>query len=186
MTWRRAGMLLSVMALVLAGGGCKSSTEPKDDDKFGIGNAGSFVTTGGAEVTFIVNLYTNRMSFNAKGSPASGVFNFQGKVGFDEFLFDDDMHGDVICYTIAASLTGNEARVGGVITRSDLFPPGTEAMWSVEDNGEGSNGVRDRITVVGTSDVAGAAQAYCTLGTLPLAFNPTMIPIETGNVQVHF
>ena len=35
-------------------------------------------------------------------------------------------------------------------------------MWSVEDNGEGSNGiVRDRITVVATSDVAGTAQAYC-------------------------
>jgi hypothetical protein len=183
MTWRRAGMVLNVMVVVLGVGGCKGGpTEPEQEGPFGIGNSGSFVTTGGAEITFIVDGFTNRMSFNAKGIPPSGVFNFQGKV----FGLDDDMHGDVICYTIAQSLTSNEARVGGVITRSNLYAPGTEAFWSVEDNGEGSNGMRDKITVVGVAAAGtGTAQDYCSLGTFPLVFTPTMIPIETGNVQVH-
>ena len=177
----RTEISLMLMVAVVAIAGCKESSGPEESEegRFGIGNGGSFVTTGGAEVTFVVDLLTNRMSFNAKGYPASGVFNFQGKV----LGFDDDMHGDVICYAIASTITGNKARVGGVITKSDLFAPGIQAMWSVEDNGEGSNGIaRDQITVVATSDVPGAAQAYCDFG---VAFDELMYPIETGNVQVH-
>jgi hypothetical protein len=179
MTWRGAGMSLSVMAIVLGVAGCKSSTEPRDEDHFGIGNAGSFVTTGGAEITFIVDPivdpFTNRMSFNAKGSPASGEFNFQGRV----FGVVVHIHGDILCY----SISGNKALVGGLINSGDQPALiGQEAMWVVEDNGEGGAVERDRVSVY-TSGPRGSAQAYCIS---PAALAEDTIPIETGNVQVHF
>jgi hypothetical protein len=67
-----------------------------------------------------------------------------------------------------------------VITISDAPAlVGSEAIWSVEDNGEGSNAlVPDRATVLNI----GPAQPYCTVPPVP---DPETLPIETGNVQVH-
>jgi hypothetical protein len=183
MTWRGAGISLSVMAIVLGVAGCKSSTEPRDEDEFGVGTAGSLVTTGGAsgtpnEITFIVDLFTQRMSFNARGGEsASGVFNFTGKVGG----LEQHIHGDILCY----SISGNQARVAGVITTSDqLALLNQEALWMVEDNGEGSNGpIRDRITNYRAAP-PGSAQAYC-FPPVAIVDDPDMYQIETGNVQVH-
>lgn len=177
MTWRGAGISLGVIAIALGGVGCGGSpTEPDGGDEYGIGTANSFVTTGGAEITFIVDLFTNRMSFNARGSPASGEFNFQGRI----FGAGVHIHGNILCY----SVSGRKARVGGVIDNSDQPALiGQEAFWVVEDNGEGSGGERDRVSVYTSSSVPGSAQAYCGA---PAAIAEDMYPIETGNVQVHF
>jgi hypothetical protein len=177
MMWRGAGISVGAIAIALGGAGCDGSpTEPRnDEDQYGIGTASSFVTTGGAEITFIVDLFTNRMSFNAKGSPASGQFNFQGRV----LGVGVHIHGDIVCYSVA----GRKARVAGVITGGDQPALiGQEAMWVVEDNGEGSGEERDRVSVY-TSGPPGSGQAYCTT---PAVIAEDMYPIETGNVQVHF
>lgn len=180
---RTVGVSFTLIGAVAAMVACRDLTGPEEnekDGKFSIGNGGSFVTTGGAsgelnDITFIVDLFTQRMSFNAKGSPASGVFNFTGRV----LGVNTHFHGDILCY----SLSGNRARVAGMITNSDpaVFE-GQEAMWYVEDNGEGSSFVPDRISFFETG-TAGAGTAFCAAAVLP---DPTMYPIETGNVQVHF
>jgi hypothetical protein len=188
MTWRRAGSSLIVLVLVLGISGCKGGESTGPGGGFGIGT-GPFVTTGGAsqadpeEITFIVDLFTQRMSFNAKGPPenANGVFNFTGKV----FGEEQHIHGNILCYRI----DGNKARVGGVITNSDQPDLlGKEAAWTVEDNGEGSNPLlRDKISVYSTDPTPnpppGWAQLNCNT---PFGISDlTTYPIETGNVQVH-
>ena len=81
---RGTGISLGISVVALGLAGCSSIFGPdKDDEKegrFGIGNSTSFVTTGGAsqdnpdDITFIVDLFTQRISFNAKGGEtASGV-----------------------------------------------------------------------------------------------------------------
>jgi hypothetical protein len=184
MTWRRGGMSLTVMVIALGVGSCNGgdSTGPKQGS-FGIGNAGSFVTTGGAEITFIVDFITNRMSFNAKGVPASGVFNFQGVIAG----VDTHVHGEIICYAISAD--GTTARVAGRVTDSDTFAPGTELLWTVEDHGEGTvldPAGRDRTTNMRAAGfvvegVVFTSQVYC--NGLPVV--DVTFPTETGNVQVH-
>jgi hypothetical protein len=53
--------------------------------------------------------------------------------------------GRVTCFTVEAD--GKTARIGGVVT-SDRRPEfiGTEALWTVVDNGEGRNAPRDEAT----------------------------------------
>ena len=195
MMLRGAGISLGAVVVVYGLAGCGSIFGPDKDEKegrFGIGNSSSFVTTGGAsqdspdDITFIVDLFTQRMSFNAKGGAnASGVFNFTGKVLGSE----THIHGDIVCYTI----NGNQARVAGHITSSD--PPqalgeDNDAVWIVEDNGEGSSplgtSTPDRISLYGTvahTPPLGEPPNYnCLTAEL---FVLSMYPIETGNVQIH-
>jgi hypothetical protein len=170
------------MVFVLGSAGCRDVTGPKAEEaRFGIGNASSFVTTGGAsgdlsDITFIVDLFTQRMSFNAKGGEqATGVFNFTGKV----FGINTHIHGDIVCYAI----DGNKARVAGHITSSDpAIAEDLDAIWTVEDNGEGSSLAPDRISLYSTVPHA-PGNANCLAAT---TLEPTMYNIETGNVQVHF
>lgn len=182
MTLRRAEISLSAIVFVFGLAGCSDATGPKaNEGRFGIGNSGSFVTTGGAsgdlsDITFIVDLFTQKMSFNAKGgADATGVFNFTGKV----FGVNTHIHGDIVCYAI----DGNRARVAGHITTAD--PPvgeDVDAIWVVEDNGEGSKLTPDRISLYSTVPHA-PGNTNCLAATTLV---PTMYNIETGNVQVHF
>jgi hypothetical protein len=182
MTWRAVQLCSSVIVFVIGLSGCSDLTGPKaEEGRFGIGTPTSFVTTGGAsgdlsDITFIVDLFTQRMSFNAKGgADASGVFNFTGKI----FGVNTHIHGEIVCYAI----DGNKARVAGHITSAD--PPVVEdvdAIWTVEDNGEGSKLTPDRISLYSTVPHA-PGNTNCLAAT---ALEPTMYNIETGNVQVHF
>jgi hypothetical protein len=187
MTVRGTGISLGVVIVAVGLAGCSSIFGPSKDDedegaKFGIGNSGSFVTTGGAsgdatpdDITFIVDAFTQRMSFNAKGAPATGVFNFTGKVAG----VNVKLHGDIICYAIDPAT--NIARVAGQITSSDPVILGSQVIvWTVQDNGEGS-GPPDKISMYG-SGIEGAGDGNCTVAT---AFEGSMYDIVTGNVQVH-
>lgn len=85
------------------------------------------------------------------------------------------VHGEVTCMAV----TGNVARLGGVLTQSTdaQFPAGTQVAWMIADNGEGANDPPDQ-----TSDfyVSGNPSRFCaSQARLPL------IPIEHGNLQVH-
>ncbi|MFL5622518.1 MAG: hypothetical protein ACJ8AB_07690 [Gemmatimonadaceae bacterium] len=175
MTWRTTGILLNAIVVVLGMAGCGGA-----DPTGGPGN-GPFVTTGGAsgdllqDVTFTADLFTQRMSFIARGAPdnVTGQFNFSGKV----FGINTHVHGDVLCYFIA----GKRARVAGRITVSD--PPELESLdatWTVEDNGDESSLQRDRISLYRAAP--GIAADHCSPFNTE---NPTMYMTETGNVQLH-
>jgi hypothetical protein len=138
---------------------------------------GGLVTTGGAEITLIVDGFTQRWSFSAKRGRdglASGEFQWTGKL----FGSTVTAHGYIACFGIS----GNRARLGGVVTHSNtpgLVAPEAQVIWSVEDNGEGTNATsRDRATSLELSE----AEPHCALSPVP---DPTLLPIETGNVQVH-
>jgi hypothetical protein len=92
--------------------------------------------------------------------------------------------GRVTCFTVEAD--GKTARMGGVVEAGN--PPefvGTEAIWTVRDNGEGENDPRDQATdlIWGIPPQFNAAQRHCTTGFPPGAFNK-FGEIERGNVQV--
>jgi len=84
-------------------------------------------------------------------------------------------HVDIVCFTV----TGNVARVGGIVERQvgGSTGPGAEGFITVVDNGEGSNGVPDLASPPGVAP--GSALAHCTTG-LPRP----LFPIERGNIQV--
>ena len=175
MTWRRTAVLLNAIVIVLGIAGCGA------EDSTGGGLPGPFVTTGGAsgnalqDVTFTVNFFTQRMSFNAIGAPdhTTGQFNFTGKV----FGITTYVHGDILCYFII----GKRARVAGRITDSD--PPDLEtwdAVWTVEDNGDKSTLQRDKISLYRAAP--GIGPDHCSPFNTE---NPTMYEMETGNVQLH-
>lgn len=183
---RGTGISLGVGVVALGLAGCSSIFGPDKDDedeggRFGIGTSVSFVTTGGAsqdtpdDITFIVDAVTQRMSFNAKGAPATGVFNFTGKIlGTNVHL-----HGDIVCYAIDP--VTRIARVAGHITSSDpAMLDDEDAIWTVQDNGEGS-GPPDKISVYSTTaHVPG--DTNCLAAT---ALEGSMYDIVTGNVQIH-
>jgi hypothetical protein len=89
--------------------------------------------------------------------------------------------GRVTCFTVAAD--GKTARIGGVVEAGN--PPeavGTEAIWTVRDNGEGEADPRDQASDIiwGIPSQFNAAQRHCTTG---FTFN-IFREIERGNVQV--
>jgi hypothetical protein len=92
--------------------------------------------------------------------------------------------GRVTCFTVEAD--GKTARMGGVVEAGN--PPqfvGTEAVWTVRDNGEGQNDPRDQATdlIWGIPPQFTAAARHCTIGFPPGAFN-VFREIARGNVQV--
>jgi hypothetical protein len=84
-------------------------------------------------------------------------------------------HVNIVCFTV----TGNVARVGGIVERQigGTTGPGAEGFITVVDNGEGSNGVPDLASPPGVAP--GSAFAHCETG-LPRP----LFPIERGNIQV--
>jgi hypothetical protein len=168
-------MPLSLVLLVLCAG-CNNGLEQDltaPRASLQLGSSSDFVTTGGAEISIVVDDFTQRWSFVAKRNDdltAQGQFQVVAKV----FGNTSNMHGEIRCFMV----DGNRARLGGVVTH----PPeldGFEIVWSVEDNGEGANApAPDRVSALEPGD----PEAYCLLAPVPA---PETLPIETGNVQVH-
>jgi hypothetical protein len=88
------------------------------------------------------------------------------------------IRGRVLCFTIE----GNSARLAGIIERADDFPAleGGGAMWTVQDNGEGSNDPEDVASDIRYGIPLAAAIAHCTV--------PAIAPFEIqrkGNIQIN-
>lgn len=86
-------------------------------------------------------------------------------------------HVDVTCMSVA----GNQAWVGGIISRSDdpAVIVGTVSYFRAIDNGEGS-GLPDQVSPARINDRAGEDILFCTQ-------QPTGLPlrnVEHGNVQI--
>jgi hypothetical protein len=88
------------------------------------------------------------------------------------------IHGRVVCFTIE----GNSARLAGIVERADDFPSivGGGAMWTVRDNGEGSNDPDDVASDIRYGIPAAAAIAHCSVSAIR-EFEMQ----RTGNIQIN-
>lgn len=94
------------------------------------------------------------------------------------------VHGTVTCFTILAD--GKTAWLGGIVDRGELNGidyAGTEANWTVVDNGEGLNEPKDEATdlTYGWAAGSGINDAHCAAGD---QFTNFFGPLLRGNIQV--
>ncbi len=138
-------------------------------------NDGMQSASGAAQITFpFGGVVIDRYEFSAvrhSDGRVTGRFNFRSRY--------DDVEvratGEVLCVTV----TGNRARIGGIVRQSDFeqgIPVGSQLFWSVTDNGEGHNDASDTASpLLGTADAAG----FCAGGAPALEF-----AVGRGNIQV--
>lgn len=138
--------------------------------------------TGHVERYFAAIDLTEKFSFSAIRTPKATV---NGRFEVHDYYADgtmDRITGDVQCFVILPD--GKTARVAGVITSSTnaQVPAGLDAIWTVRDNGEGSQDLDDAATDLSWGHPSGTAQRHCDVGvrfyTGPHAFS------LRGNVQV--
>jgi hypothetical protein len=111
---------------------------------------------------------------------------FQGRFEVRDVFADGSealkARGSVRCLTVEPD--GRTARMGGVVDGSnDPELVGTEALWTVRDNGEGQNDPRDQATDLRFGQPPGVAEFHCAVGVPPEAFG-TFGENERANVQV--
>jgi hypothetical protein len=131
--------------------------------------------SGSARITFTLGaVVVDRYEFSAvrhNDGRVTGNFNFRSRFSNVEVR----ARGDVLCVAV----NGNRARIGGIVRQSDFeegIPVGSQFLWSVTDNGEGSNDEPDTASpLLGTADAA----SYCAAGAPPPEF-----PSGRGNIQV--
>ncbi len=132
-------------------------------------------TTGGGSAngqgtTSLLAEKIRHFSFHANTLPngsvkGNGVLTYTG--GEFKLKFDID------CITVV----GNTAQMSGTITKDDVNPArvGWKCIFTVEDNGEGSNATADRISLLFSAP---------SLPSCSTAFGLGLNPIEGGNIQV--
>jgi hypothetical protein len=124
----------------------------------------------------------HRYSFNAQSTDPPPLFAAKGNVVF-HITFPGGQSvgkGDVVCMSIIGNIAHVAAvwtdfRINNVVTP---IPPGQNLIWTVQDNGEGSNDPPDLVSLMFQTSTGGG-QVHCTVGRpLPL------LPNNNGNVQV--
>jgi hypothetical protein len=156
--------------LMTASPSAKADDKDKKDDE-----TQNQMASGSAEIRAFPfgTLVIDKYEFAAIRKPDGrvlGEFNLHGRNAGNRFK----VRGDVECLNVS----GNRARVGGVVRHSDFpegIPVGTQLTWSVTDNGEGRNDSPDTASQLLGNDAA----AYCAAG-LPYP----EFPSERGNIQV--
>jgi hypothetical protein len=96
--------------------------------------------------------------------------------------FKEVASGSVTCFAVEAD--GKTARIGGIVeatTRPENR--GTDAVWTVVDNGEGANAPRDQATDLRFAQAPGTTAFHCDPGIPPEAFG-TFGENVRANVQV--
>jgi hypothetical protein len=122
--------------------------------------------------TLVLQTFTFEAKLQADGS-VSGQYHYRDLEDGVPF----DASGPITCLVVH----GNHAWLGGTITASnDPSYVGQDSWFQVIDNGEGANDPSDVTTLLGASDVAGTAQAYCDAS--PNPHFPW--PVQLGNIQV--
>ena len=94
------------------------------------------------------------------------------------------VHGETTCLR---ALPDGSAIAGGVITSENIEGfdgVGLDALWLVQDNGEGRNDPPDMATDIRYGFPAGTADAICAGAPVPAQLVP--FPVERGNIQVRF
>ena len=154
--------------------------EPGDQssESFGVSGHGNFFD-GGKSLTQDISF-----SFHAIGEGTDG--KVIGDVAKGEFEYHDQtpggsdvtVHGEVVCATVS----GNFARLVGVVTRSNdkALPLTTLVSWQAVDNGEGTGDQPDQVSRLAPIGVNKAPTNPCS-GKAPAAKLQTVL---NGNIQV--
>ena len=127
------------------------------------------VTPSGIRFSYSVN------AIRHKDGSVSGEFQNHVEIAATgEFILR--AHVQVVCFTI----TGNIARIGGIIERQEggsPLPEDRQGFITVVDNGEGADDLPDLASPPGVG--VGTAFSHCETG-----LDRPLIPIEHGNIQV--
>jgi hypothetical protein len=176
-------VLLSVAALLTSCG--TDPTRQSDTQAAEFAGGGSGPSASGHVELDIEGCCLEKYSFNAHHLGDGSV---HGRFNIRDFFTNGSekawAKGRVTCFTVEAD--GKTARMGGVVESASDPVVGTEAVWTVRDNGEGQNDPRDEATdlIYGIPPRFNAAQRHCTPpGFPPGAFNK-FGESERGNVQV--
>jgi hypothetical protein len=176
-------VLLSIGALLTS---CATeATKQSDTGAAEFAGGGSGPSVSGHVEHNLEGCCTEKYSFEAH---YLGDGSLQGSFNVRDLFTDGSekafAKGRVTCFTVEAD--GKTARMGGVVEAGN--PPeavGTEAIWTVRDNGEGQNEPRDEATdlIWGIPPQFTAAARHCAVG-IRLSFFNVFGPIERANVQV--
>jgi hypothetical protein len=156
------GKALLIAGLLVAG----SAIADDDESQYARGHVDIQFSLG----TTVVDTY--RFVAHRKSDGTFGNFKFESKYSGLEV----EASGEVICLTVI----GNQARVGGQVTRSDFegIPVGSQLTWSITSNDGKKNDGSDEDDTA--SSLLGAdAIAYCA-GGLPYP----EFPVRKGDVEV--
>lgn len=175
----RTGLLLALMGAALLSSCDGVPTNPQQGPNFAAGGEGPSAS-GHIERDFGTVL--EKYSFNANYLGSGQV---HGRFNVRDFFADGSdkawAKGIVTCFTLEAD--GRTARMGGIVESADLPEfVGTDAAWTVQDNGEGDD-AEDLGTDLRWGLPPGTAEEHCTVGFPPEAFG-TYGPTARGNVQV--
>jgi hypothetical protein len=100
-----------------------------------------YIASGGGTVDVTAGRSTYAFHANVD---ASGVATGQFEIHFSSVPWT--IHGEVTCLVVE----GNEARFGGVVTRSNAsgpaYQPGQEIIWFAADGGEGPDASPDQVS----------------------------------------
>ena len=175
-------VLLSVAAVLTSCG--TDPTKQSDTGAPEFAGGGSGPSAGGHVEHDLEGCCVEKYSFEAHylgDGSLHGSFNVRD-------LFTDGSEkawakGSVTCFTVEAD--GKTARMGGVVESASDPIVGTEAVWTVRDNGEGQADPRDEATdlIWGIPSQFNLAGRHCAVGLRPQFFN-TFGEIARANVQV--
>ncbi len=152
-----------------------SGTRPEADATATPGPA----ATGDAHILIFNGTTPERFEFSAvvagTGSVAGEFQLFTAQAG------GISVHGSVTCLGIS----GNLARIGGVITESSLPAfVGRPVLWEVVDNGEGVNAPPDQTSDFAAVQSADVVATFCATGSGSLPFPLPLMDVLQGNIQV--
>ena len=179
LTTQRSGVLVLAVAVLGCAGGPDAPLAPDRPAELS-----PLLNKGGAtqQVTGHANVFLPAFQAEQRYSN-SAIRHANGSVtGQFELTSEQDgglrVHGDVICFTIV----GNTARLAGFIEQStEPAFEGLYAVWTIIDNGEGTNDPPDQTSDFFLAGNAAVALAHCTVG-----FNlAPFLPVLGGNLQVH-
>jgi hypothetical protein len=181
---RSAAVLLSVTALFTSCRGDPTGSASPGAE-FASGSSGPSASGHVERDLPEFGVLVEKYSFNAHDLGDGSV---GGRFNVRDFFIDGSekafAKGRVTCFTVEPD--GKTARMGGVVEAGD--PPefvGTEAVWTVRDNGEGAQDPEDQGTDLrfGLPPEEEFAEFHCTTGFPPEAFG-TFGETERANVQV--
>ena len=165
---RAIHLFLVVALLVLAVGAFASEATAESRPESVSGHAEFVNPISGSLTRYSVNAVRHR-----DGS-VSGEFETRIETASGDFLLS--AHVTIVCFTV----TGNIARVGGVVdhSRGAAGLPGSEGFITVVDNGQGPNDPPD---LASPSFVGGpgTAATHCTVG-----LSQPLFAVEHGNIEI--
>jgi hypothetical protein len=147
------------------------------DDVNGHGNFFDKGLRGQQDISFSFHAIGTGADGKFVDDTAKGQFEYHDQTGGGQPL---NVHGEILC----ASVSGNSARLIGIVTNSNDKSLRADMLvtWSTVDNGEGVGAPPDLISRL---SALGGKFGGCKEKKAPEPEAGTLLPIVSGNIQVH-